>query len=199
MRTSLCPPFPSNLWRNDGESTILRCAPCCGNIKRWLEDRDGVLPPRAALKSVPRAPKDSKLQGVQTEPRHIISWLFLNPESLPFPFALWDKTDRHSPHIRPRKTPVTMRVPVACCGFCAYQKVGLLIAKPPPPPEARKKMMGRGTGVVVMVVVQCKQLSLSQTPRSFQDDRGSSQPRYSSCGDDWRENAPDPVQRLANE
>lgn len=191
VRTSLGPSFPSNLGRNAGKSPTLRCAPCRGNIKRLLEDCDGVLPPRAALKGVPRAPKDSKLQGVQIEPRHMISWLFLNPESLPFPFALWDKTDRHSPYTRPRKTPVTMRVPVACCGFCAYQKVGLLTAKKPP--EARKKMMGRGTGVVVMVVVQCKQLSLSQTPRRFQDDRGSSQPRYSSCGDDWRENAPDPV------
>lgn len=96
-------------------------------------------PPQAALKGVPRAQNDTKLQGVQTVPRHIISCpgSFLHPKPPSLSFTPWDKTGRQSPHIRPRKTPVTMRVAVACCGFRAYQKIGLRTSNNPRKRERR--------------------------------------------------------------
>lgn len=199
MRTSLGCPIPKQPRVERRGITVPRHAQC-GNIKRGLEDCDGVQPPAASSsKRCPSRPKKIQTPGRpdRTASYHIMSWLFPAPQA-PFPF-LYPVGQGWPP--KPTYSTKKDTGNNACC--CSLLRLPCLPKGWPAhlekPPEARKKMMGRGTGVVVMVVVQCKQLSLSRTPRSFQDDLGNSQPRYSSCGDDWRENAPDPVQRLANE
>lgn len=167
------------------------------DIKQGLESYYAVSRRVAAYSSSPsRCPtrqKISKLQTVQIEPHRTMSYLSLRPA--PAHFRCGAK-DRRRPFHQDRYRYQFDGVHVACCGFGAHRR---FVRRTTQKPQGTEKD-GRDLGVlVVIIVVQCKQLSLSQTPLSVSDAPRTRSQDTGSHSDDWRRNAAESFQRLANE